>query len=50
MSFTIRPATAADRDAIVAVHRAAATTPGAQARAPEEVTLANAQYAIGSAI
>jgi GNAT superfamily N-acetyltransferase len=50
LSFTIRPAAAADRDAIVAVHRAAAVIPGALARAPEEVTPAYADYAISSDI
>lgn len=50
MSFTIRPATPADRDGIVAVHQAAATTPGNLARAPEEVTPAYGDYAITSDI
>lgn len=50
MSYIVRPATAADRDAIIAVHRAAATIPGALARAPEEVTPAFGDYAIGSDI
>jgi putative acetyltransferase len=48
LSFTIRPATPADRDAVVALHKAAAVTPGALARAPEEVTPAYAEGAIGS--
>lgn len=48
MSFEIRPAALADRDAIVALHKAAAVTPGALARAPEEVTPAYAQAAIAS--
>lgn len=50
MSFTIRPATLADRDAVVALHKAAAVTPGALARAPEEVTPAYAEGAIQSDI
>jgi GNAT superfamily N-acetyltransferase len=50
LSFTIRPATVADRDAIVALHRAAAVTPGALARAPDEVTPAYADGAIHSDI
>lgn len=50
MSYIVRPATAADRDAIIAVHRAAAVIPGALARAPEEVTSAFGDYAIGSDI
>ena len=50
MSFTIRPAVPADRDGIVALHRAAAVTPGALARAPDEVTPAYADGAIGSDI
>lgn len=48
MSFSIRPAVPGDRDAIVALHRAAAVTPGALARAPNEVTLAYADGAISS--
>lgn len=48
MSSTIRPGTLADRDAVVALHKAAAVTPGALARAPEEVTPAYAEGAIGS--
>jgi putative acetyltransferase len=49
LSFTIRPATPADRDGIVAVHKAAAgVMPGALARAPEEITLAYADYALAS--
>lgn len=50
MSITIRAATSADRDAIVALHKAAAVTPGALARAPEEVTPAYAEGAINSDI
>ncbi|PIC00571.1 GNAT family N-acetyltransferase [Caulobacter sp. X] len=50
MSITIRAATFADRDAIVALHKAAAVTPGALARAPEEVTPAYADGAIKSDI
>lgn len=50
MSITIRAATLADRDAILALHRAAAVTPGALARAPEEVTPAYAEGAIKSDI
>lgn len=50
MSFSIRAATPADRDAIVALHKAAAVTPGALARAPEEVTPAYAEGAIKSDI
>lgn len=50
MSITIRVATLADRDAIVALHRAAAVTPGALARSPEEVTAAYAEAAIKSDI
>lgn len=50
MSFTIRTATSADCDAIVALHRAAAVTPGALARAPEEVTPAYADHAVASDI
>ena len=37
MTFTIRAATHDDREAIVVVHKAAATIPGALARTPEEV-------------
>lgn len=48
MSVTIRPATPADRDAIVALHKAAAVTPGTLARAPEEVTSAYGDYALAS--
>ena len=49
MSFEIRPATAADRDGVVAVHRAAAgVMAGALARAPEEITQAYADYALAS--
>ena len=48
MSFTIRPAVPADRDAVVALHKAAAVTPGALARTPEEVTPAYADAAIAS--
>lgn len=51
MIFTIRPATGADRDGIVAAHKAAAgVTPGALARAPEEITPAYAEYALASDI
>lgn len=50
MSFSIRPAVSSDRDAIVALHKAAAVTPGALARAPEEVTPAYAEGAIGADI
>lgn len=51
MSITVRPATLADRDAIVAVHKAAAgVRPGALARAPEEITLAYADHALASDI
>ncbi|MDR6625182.1 N-acetyltransferase [Caulobacter segnis] len=50
MSITIRAATSADREAIVALHKAAAVTPGALARAPEEVTPAYAEAAIKSDI
>jgi putative acetyltransferase len=46
----IRAATLADREAIVALHKAAAVTPGALARAPEEVTPAYAEAAIKSDI
>lgn len=46
MSVAVRAATPADRDAIVALHKAAATTPGALARAPEEVTPAYGDYAL----
>jgi putative acetyltransferase len=38
LSFTIRPATAADRDAILVLHKATAAMPGGLARQPEEVT------------
>lgn len=48
MSITVRRATVADRDAILAVHRAAAVTPGALARSPEEVTPAYAEAAIAA--
>jgi putative acetyltransferase len=48
MTITVRRATLADRDAIVAVHRAAAVKPGALARTPEEVTPAYAEAAIGA--
>lgn len=50
MSFSIRAATSADRDSVVALHKAAAVTPGALARAPEEVTPAYAEGAIKSDI
>lgn len=50
MSFSIRPAASGDRDAIVALHKAAAITPGALARAPEEVTPAYAEGAIAADI
>lgn len=51
MSFTIRPATRADLDGIVAVHRAAAgVMAGALARAPEEITPAYAEHALASDI
>ena len=50
MTIAIRAATSADRDAIVALHRAAAVTPGALARAPEEVTPDYADGAIKSDI
>lgn len=48
MSITVRRATVADRDAILAVHRAAAVTPAALARSPEEVTPAYAEAAIAA--
>jgi GNAT superfamily N-acetyltransferase len=48
LSVTIRAATLADREAIVALHKAAAVTPGALARAPEEVTPTYAEGAIKS--
>lgn len=48
MTITIRRATQTDRDAIVAVHRSAAVTPGALARAPEEVTPTYAEAAIAA--
>ncbi len=50
MSFTIRNATSADRDGIVALHKAAAVTPGALARTPDEVTSTYADYAVASDI
>lgn len=50
MSFLIRAATLADSDGIIALHKAAAVTPGALARAPEEVTAAYAEGAINSDI
>ena len=50
MSFTIRPATSADRDGIVALHKAAAVIPGALARAPEEITPDYGDYALASDI
>ena len=50
MSFTIRLAGPADRDGVVALHKAAAVTPGALARAPEEVTSAYGDYALASDI
>lgn len=50
MSITVRAATSADIDAIVALHKAAAVTPGALARAPEEVTTVYAENAIKSDI
>lgn len=50
MSIIIRAATLADRDAIIALHKAAAVTPGALARAPDEVTTAYAEGAIRSDI
>lgn len=50
MSVTIRAASLADIEAIVALHKAAAVTPGALARAPEEVTQAYAEAAIRSDI
>ena len=50
MSFTIRPAMPPDRDGIVALHKAAAVTPGALARAPEEVTSDYGDYALASDI
>ncbi len=50
MTFEIRSATAADQDSIVALHKAAAVTPGALARTPEEVTSVYADYAIASDI
>jgi GNAT superfamily N-acetyltransferase len=48
LSFHIRPASQADRDAIVALHKAAAVMPGALARAPDEVTPTYADGAIAS--
>lgn len=50
MSFTIRSATSADRDGVVVLHKAAAATPGALARTPEEVTPAYGDYALASDI
>lgn len=50
MSILIRAATPDDRQSIVALHKAAAVTPGALARAPEEVTPAYADGAIKSDI
>jgi len=50
MSIQIRPATAADRESVVALHKAAAVTPGALARTPDEVTPAYGDYALGSDI
>jgi putative acetyltransferase len=50
VSFTIRPAAPVDRDGVVALHKAAAVTPGALARAPEEVTSAYGDYALASDI
>jgi GNAT superfamily N-acetyltransferase len=50
VSFTIRPAMPADRDGVVALHKAAAVTPGTLARAPEEVTSAYGDYALVSDI
>lgn len=50
MSFTIRPATSVDRDGVVTLHKAAAVTPGALARAPDEVTPAYGDYALASDI
>lgn len=50
MSFEVRPATAADRDGVVALHKAAAITPGALARTPDEVTPAYGDYALSSDI
>ncbi len=48
MSFTIRPATPADGDGIVALHRAVAAIPGGLARRPEEVTPDYADYALAN--
>ncbi len=50
MSFTIRPAVPADRDAILALHKATAAMPGGLARAPEEVTPTYVEAAIASDI
>ena len=50
MTFEIRPAMTANRDGIVALHKAAAVTPGALARTPEEVTPVYADGAIASDI
>lgn len=50
MSFTIRPARSVDRDGVVTLHKAAAVTPGALARAPDEVTPAYGDYALSSDI
>jgi len=50
VSFTIRPAAPTDRDGVVALHKAAAVTPGALARAPEEVTSTYGDYALASDI
>jgi putative acetyltransferase len=46
VSYTVRPATPADRSGIVALHKAAAVTPGALARTPEEVTPDYGDYAL----
>ncbi len=44
----VRLATSDDVDALLAVHRAAAVTPGGLARAPEEISRAYVEQAIGA--
>lgn len=50
MSAKIRPATSADLDAVLALHKAAAVVPGGLARSPDEITTAYIERALDAEI
>lgn len=50
MSLEVRTATLGDLDSVLALHKAAAVTPGGLARSPDEITRAYVKRALGAEV